>query len=110
MTLDLRRSVVLGLLLLVSAECGKAPSAPTPAPAIVAGNWTGTWQSATFGPFPFYMTLTQDGNAVTGTWFNTTVSGLPDSDGTISGTTTATSFSGSMTVSYCPGYAAGLGG
>jgi hypothetical protein len=88
----------LALALFTSACGGSTPAAPTPPPpANIAGGWTGTFQ-ATQGTSPvtvaFIMDLTQAGDSVNGTY---STSGGSTFNGTVSGATTSSSFSGTFT-------------
>lgn len=89
-----RALLMLGICLF--AACSSSPSAPsTPPPASVAGNWSGTWQATqtTGGPYliAYVMNLNQSGSTVSGTW------STAQANGTVSGATTSTSFSGTLT-------------
>jgi hypothetical protein len=86
-------------LALLATACGKdTPVAPTPPPpANIAGGWTGTFQGTQGGtPFTvaFLMDLTQAGDNVNGTY---STSGGSTFNGTVSGATTPSTFSGSFT-------------
>lgn len=95
------KRAVLVLVLLFTAACGSdsspvAPSAPPPPqPAQIAGSYTGTWQATqvTGGPYliAYVMVLNQAAANVTGTW------STAQANGTVTGTTTPTTFSGTMT-------------
>src|SRR6185312_441143 len=91
------RQLSLSLLLLVSVACGSStPAAPSPPPpAQIAGNYTGTWQATqvTGGPYliSYVMQLNQSAGNVTGTW------STAQANGTVTGTTTPTTFSGTFT-------------
>lgn len=92
----MKRLIVL--LALLCAACGSDPTpvAPTPpSPASVAGTWSGTLQGSQpiQGAFLIaaVMTLNQSGPTVTGTW------STGNANGTVSGTTTASSFTGTFT-------------
>lgn len=101
--LTARRIVALTALLtalVVAAACGDNPVAPTPpppSPANIAGGWTGTIQGQQ-GTTPFVvafvMDLTQAGDNVNGTY---STSGGTTFNGTVSGATTPSTFSGSFT-------------
>jgi hypothetical protein len=93
----------LGLLLILASGCGGNSSPAAPSPANVAGTWLGTMQytampigGGTLTQFeqPISISLTQSGTAVSGTW--TTTNGHAR-NGAVGGTTTTTSFSGSLT-------------
>lgn len=91
-------SVLFGVLALLLASCGGGNSptpAPTPQPAQIAGNWTGNLESSNFASVAVNVQFTQAGDAVNGTWASTGV----DWNGTITGTTTPTNFSGSFSIS-----------
>jgi hypothetical protein len=69
--------------------------------ANLAGNWSGTIQFTQLNGStlvqvvqPISMNLTQSGNTISGTW---TTTSAPTRNGTVSGTTTTNSFSGSLT-------------
>lgn len=87
-------SLVVVLAACLSA-CGSSDVAPTPQPAQIAGNWTGTLTYFTSQGGPFILAivenLTQAGSTVNGSY------GTPSFDGTISGATTPSSFSGTFT-------------
>jgi hypothetical protein len=92
--------VVLAATLVIAAGCGG--SSPT-APSVVnlAGTWSGTMQytQSPSGPAAQFvqgvsMSLSQSGNTINGTW--TTTSGTAR-NGTVGGTVTSNSFSGSFT-------------
>jgi hypothetical protein len=87
-------------LCVLAAGCGSssspvAPTPPAPQPAQIAGTYTGTWQATqvTGGPYliAYVMTLNQSAANVTGTW------STAQANGTVTGTTTPTAFSGTMT-------------
>lgn len=80
-------------LCVFSAACGGSPSAPSY--ASMAGNWTGTMQFTQpltgLAAVGYAMNLTQAGSAVNGSWATQNL------NGTLSGATTANSFSGMFT-------------
>ena len=86
------------------AGCGSSsPAAPTPPPpANVAGNWSGTFHAhylSTSGAtvaftLEFAMSLTQNGNSVSGTW---SAQDNPERTGKVGGNVTPTNFSGTFT-------------
>src|SRR3989442_875430 len=82
----------LVLLLMSASACGNSPTAPSP--ASVAGNWSGTWQ-ATQASGGFILApgfeLSPTNSSVAGTWSTS------QGNGTASGTTTSTNFSGTFT-------------
>jgi hypothetical protein len=91
---------LVAVLSVVALACGSdSPTAPTPPPAPqpaqIAGSYTGTWQATqvTGGPYliAYTMSLNQSAANVTGTW------ATAQANGTVTGTTTPTSFSGTMT-------------
>jgi hypothetical protein len=94
-------AVILGLFslaMLARADAQVVRPALPPTPAAtpsVAGNWTGTWEATqgSGGPYtiPLVMTLTQAGSAVSGTWTTVRANGI------VSGTITASTFSGTFT-------------
>jgi hypothetical protein len=97
-----KRGCVVLLLILASACGNSSPSAPSP--ATVAGNWSGMYQGVQLG-LPLHdaivMNLTQAGSSVNGTWTITNPqasNGYSAAGGTVSGTTTANSFSGTLTI------------
>lgn len=97
-----QRALAVSLALLLDA-CGGSPTTPTvvtpptPKPANVAGNWSGTLESTSYVPLAVVVTMNQTSTAVTGTWAASTgTSGLA---GNISGTVDATSFTGTITLS-----------
>lgn len=90
------KALVLACLLLATVACGSDPVAPTPPPpANVAGNWSGTLQGTQPATGAFLiaavMTLNQAGSTVSGTW------GVQSANGTVTGTTTASRFTGTFT-------------
>lgn len=93
------KPLILALALVVSACGSKSPTAPPPPPppqpAQVAGLWTGNLESSNWNTVAVELQLTQAGTAVNGTWASSTV----DWNGTITGTVTPDSFSGSFTMS-----------
>ena len=86
---------------MVHVNCGSsstpaAPSPPTPPPpANVAGNWTGNLESSNYTASAVNVTLNQTGTNVTGTW----AIAIRDWNGTITGTTDTSSFTGTFTFS-----------
>ena len=114
----MRKRTVAAVLLLVgvSSACGGSATPTAPSVANVAGNWQGTVQLTGGGGtgtgggggtgsqsvFTFQMSLTQAGASVSGThtasYLGTTLFG-----GTVAGTTTASSFSGTFTWVPAPG-------
>lgn len=83
---------------LTLSACGSTPAAPTPpAPASIAGNWSGTVQytqsssGSTLHVQAIAFALTQASANVNGTYAAESFSG------TVSGTTTAGGFSGTLT-------------
>lgn len=96
----MKRLIVIAALLAAAGCSGSSsPTAPTPAPvpqpAQIAGNYTGTWQATqvTGGSYliAYVMVLNQSGANVTGTW------STAQANGTVNGTTTPTTVSGTMT-------------
>jgi hypothetical protein len=84
---------VVALACAFVAACGSTPAAPTP-PASVAGGWSGTVQytaGGTPGTQAVLMDLTQAGDTVNGTY------SAQNFNGTVTGSTTPTSFSGTFT-------------
>jgi hypothetical protein len=90
----------LGLLLacVLVSGCGSSdPVAPTPQPAQIAGNWSGTltYSTAQGGSqqftIAFLMNLTQAGSNVNGSY------STPGFNGTLTGSTTPSQFSGTLT-------------
>lgn len=90
------RRMFLGVTLVLAA-CGShaTPTQPTPQPANIAGNWSGTFDYSNNGgrqaPRAILVNLTQAGSTVTGTYATDAF------DGTVSGTTSPTSFTGTLT-------------
>ena len=85
-------------LAIVAVSCSGSPAAPTPPPqpAQLAGNWSGTVQytiasSANPQVQAVVLNLTQAGASVNGTY------AAQNFDGTISGQTTPSNFSGTFT-------------
>lgn len=91
------KRVSVFLVLLTGLACHGSTTAPTP--ANVAGTWSGTMSfTDSIGQFAqtVTMNLTQSGATVSGTW--QTSGGRLPKNGTIGGTTTTSSFSGTFTV------------
>jgi hypothetical protein len=96
--LAMRRLIVLSAMLVAGCGSPSAPSPPPPPPpAQIAGNWSGTFESATYSPLAVFMTLSQTSTTVTGTW--AAQSGSSGVAGNITGTVDATSFTGTITLS-----------
>lgn len=94
----MRKWLLLGFVLSLTA-CGSTPAAPTPppAPANVAGNWTGNLASSNWPTQATNMVLAQTGTSVSGTW--STPAGGADWNGQVTGTVDPTSFTGTVTLS-----------
>jgi hypothetical protein len=75
--------------------CGGTSTAPSPPPpANITGNWSGTFQYSNNTGLhidALVMNLSQAGTSVSGTWSTN------GRDGTVSGSTTPTNFSGTLT-------------
>jgi len=102
------RLTSLGALLAVAlmfSACGSTtPTNPTPVTPNIQGNWTGNLQSANYDPRAIDASFTQAGSSVNGNWTNQS----SDWNGTISGTISGTTFSGTATIS-APSFT-GIGG
>lgn len=89
------RKIALLTTLLLTVACGSDPVAPTPQPASVAGNWSGTLQGTQPQTGTFLiaaaMVLSQSGSSVSGTW------SVQGANGTVTGTTTPSDFTGTFT-------------
>lgn len=108
------------LLVAITAACGGSSSSPTaptppppPPPAQVAGQWSGTLETANYIPLPVFVTLNQSGTTVTGTWASQT--GSAGIAGNINGTVDQTTFTGTITYSInqtagCSGSFSGTAG
>lgn len=83
---------LLVVITLLSAACG-SPTAPSP--SSVAGTWTGNMQSSNWNAIAVSVVLAQSAASVSGTWANAS----NDWNGTITGTTDPTSFTGTFTIS-----------
>lgn len=83
----MRLAVLLCLFLLLACDGGSSPTAPLLPPADIAGTWKGTVSSGTTEA-GLQATISQNGNAATGTW------SIPSKgeNGTFSGTVTGHSF------------------
>jgi hypothetical protein len=92
------RFVLFVVAVCFAGACGGGSTPASSSPANVAGNWAGTFQftaaDGTRVSAPLTMTLTQSGANVSGSW---TAAAQPASSGTVAGTVTATSFSGTFT-------------
>jgi len=89
--------VPLAAVLLVGSACGgSTPTAPAqPLPANIAGRWTGNVVSSNYAAQALSLQLDQSSASVSGTW----VVSPNDWNGTITGTTDPSSFTGTMTIS-----------
>ncbi len=87
-------------LLPVGCSGGGSPTAPSSVltPADVAGSWTGWMDTGNWSRVIMDADIAQSGGTVTGTWRAASATGLGWT-GTWSGTVTATSFSGTSTIS-----------
>jgi hypothetical protein len=84
---------VLTALLTLLAACGKSRSSPTepsPPTPLLTGEYTGT-ERASFGTTSLHASFVQSGTAVTGSYSN----GRGDA-GTVTGTVSGTTFSGTL--------------
>lgn len=91
------RSRACALLFVVAASlaaCGKNPNSPSNY-AQIAGNWTGNLQSSNWNAAAVNVVLSQSNDAISGTW----ASGSFDWNGTITGTVSKTSFTGTFSLS-----------
>jgi hypothetical protein len=91
---------VLVAILLALTACGKSRSSPTePSPApLITGEYTGT-ERANFGTTSLRASLVQASASVTGSYSN----GLGDA-GTVTGTVSGTSFSGTLRSTLIAGF------
>jgi len=90
--------VPLVAVLVLASACGSStPTGPTPppAPANIAGRWTGNLISSNYAAQAFSMQTSQSSASVSGTW----VVSPNDWNGTITGTTDPSSFTGTITIS-----------
>lgn len=78
-------------LLVVLAGCG-SDSPMGPSVAQIGGGWSGTFESSNWGVRAILVDLTQAGDTVNGTY------AINGAQGNISGTVTATNFSGTITM------------
>lgn len=92
------------MLVAIAAGCGggsSSPTAPTPPPppppVQVAGQWSGTMETSNYIALPVFVTLSQSGATVTGTWASQT--GSAAIAGNISGTVDQSTFTGTITYS-----------
>jgi hypothetical protein len=91
-TIQVAGSIVLALVI---AACGSdTPSSSTPVPN-VTGSWTGTMESSNFDTRAVEVSFTQAGGTVNGDWSHAAA----DWNGTISGSISGTTFSGTFTFS-----------
>lgn len=85
---------IVAVLALVAISCGgESPTAPSKNNA--SGTWTGTFNAGNFAPRAVTLTLTQSGDTATGNW----TSAASDWTGTLSGSISNGSFSGTATMS-----------
>lgn len=94
--------LLVGVILMVA--CGsKTPTGPSA--TTVAGTWTGALSDNTIGPGSLRFTLNQSGSTVTGTWQSTWVNPANNNSGSLTGSSSGTGFSATMTPSVptsCP--------
>jgi hypothetical protein len=91
---------ILVATLLALTACGKSrssPAEPSPAP-LITGEYTGT-ERANFGTTSLRASLVQSGSSVTGSYSN----GLGDA-GTVTGTVSGTSFTGTLRSTRIAGF------
>jgi len=96
----MNRFVLAVLVATLVSACGTT----APSEANLVGNWAGTLQSTESSDqstVAFMMTLTQTGASVSGTWGVATLPFFQLANGSLSGTVTAASFSGTFTF-YAP--------
>ncbi|MBM3777411.1 MAG: hypothetical protein FJW23_04100 [Acidimicrobiia bacterium] len=83
----------LGVLVAEAVGCGESPTRPTPLPS-VSGNWTDALESSSNSARAVDVSISQAGNSVAGTWVNQS----SDWNGTIGGTISGTTFTGTATL------------
>lgn len=89
------RSIAMAVMIVLGlTACGGNPNSPSNF-AQIAGSWTGNLQSSNWNAAAINVFLSQSTDAVTGTW----ASSAFDWNGTLSGTVSKTSFTGTFTIS-----------
>ena len=87
-----RLYVAMVVTALITVACG---SPTKPSEESVSGSWSGTLASSNFQTLAMTAQLTQAGTSITGTW----AASIVDWSGTVTGTTSNGSFTGTMTLS-----------